>query len=201
MRGYNLENGMIVLDRELSELDVFVRDFLEVLKRHSDYLIVSGFVSICSGRARGTEDVDVIVSLMDEKKFKELFDELLKENFWCYQGDVAEEVYGYLRGFVSVRFARVGEMFPNMEVVPFDESKRAKVFEFGHPQSIRVRDFEFKIPMLEFEILYKERVLGSGKDIADARHLRTFFSEILDEDKFKECEEVIKLEIGNESAD
>jgi len=37
--------------------------------------------------------------------------------------------------------------------------------------------------------------------IADARYLRTFFSEILDEDKFKECEGVIKLEIKNESAD
>ena len=195
MKGYSLDNETIVIDRELTELDIFVRDFLKVLKKYSDYLIVSGFVSICSGRARGTEDVDVLVPLMDSPKFKELFENLLKEDFWSYQGDSSEEVYEYVKDLVSVRFARKEEMFPNMEVVSFDKTKKAKLFEFNNPQKIRIKDFEVKIPPIEFEILYKEKILGSEKDIADAKHLRTFFSEIISEDKFKEYTPIILEEL------
>ncbi len=60
---------------------------------------------------------------------------------------------------------------------------------------MRVKDFEFKIPPIEFEILYKERVLAGKKDIADAQHLRVFFSDILKKERFKEYEPIIKGEI------
>ena len=95
---------------------------------------------------------------------------------------------------MSIRFARVNEMFPNMEFIPFDETKKAKFFEFNHPQKIKIQDFEFKIPPIEFEILYKEIILGGEKDLADAKHLRTFFSELITEEKFKEYLPVIMLE-------
>ena len=61
-------------------------------------------------------------------------------------------------------------MFPNMEVIPINEKKKAKFFEFNHPQKVRVQDFEFKIPPVEFEILYKELVLG-GKKILPMRNI------------------------------
>ncbi len=83
-------------------------------------------------------------------------------------------------------------MYPNMEFVPIDKTKKIQYFEFTHPRKLRVRDFEFRIPPLEFEILYKERILGSEKDMEDAEHLRTFFSDILSEDKFKEYGRIIK---------
>ncbi len=86
-------------------------------------------------------------------------------------------------------------MFPNIEFIPFNETKRAKFFEFTHPQKIKIKDFEFKIPPIEFEILYKEIVLAGKKDIADAKHLRTFFSNILNEKKFKEYGPVIRGEL------
>jgi hypothetical protein len=71
----------------------------------------------------------------------------------------------------------------------------AKFFEFNNPQKIRVQDFEFKIPPIEFEILYKELILGGNKDIADARHLRTFFSDIIKEENFKKFKSVIEQEL------
>jgi len=95
----------------------------------------------------------------------------------------------------SIRFARVNEMFPNMEFIPINETKKLKMFEFKRPQRIKVQDFEFKIPPIEFEIMYKELVLGSKKDFADAMHLRSFFSDILSVEKFKEFESLIKGEI------
>ena len=194
--GYQLEGDVIVIERDLTELDSFVRDFLKVLKKHSDYLIVSGFVSISTGRTRGTEDVDILVPVMAKDTFVALFTDLQKNGFWCYQGDSVEEVYPYIPELQSIRFARVNEMFPNMEFIPINETKRAKFFEFTHPQKLRVQNFEFKVPPIEFEILYKELVLGSKKDIIDAKHLRTFFSDILKEEKFKEYKPIIKSELS-----
>lgn len=193
MKGYSIEKDVIVINRDLTELDFFVRDFLEILKRHCDYLIVSGFVSIATGRTRATEDVDVLVPIMNKEKFKELFLDLEKNNFWCYQGENFNEVYEkYAKEKLNIRFAQKDKMFPNMEVIFINESRRAKFYEFTHPQKIRIENFEFKIPPLEFEILYKEIILAGKKDLEDAQHLRILFKEILNEAKFKECEEVIR---------
>ena len=68
---YLIKDETIIINRKLTELDIFVKDFLEVLKKHSDYLIVSGFVSISTGRIRGTEDIDVLMPLMSKEKFKQ----------------------------------------------------------------------------------------------------------------------------------
>ena len=194
-KGYILENDTLVIQRDLTELDLFVKKFLNILKKHSDYLVVSGFVSIATGRARGTEDIDIIVPVMEKEKFAELFKDLGKNDFWCYQGDSPEYVYDYIKNLNNIRFAKKNEIFPNIEFVPFDGTKKAKFFEFSHPQKIKIEDFEFKIPPLEFEILYKEIILSGKKDIEDAKHLRTFFSEIIKEDKFKEYEPIIKAEL------
>ncbi|MEK6946166.1 MAG: hypothetical protein AABX32_01025 [Nanoarchaeota archaeon] len=194
-KGYLLEKDTIAIQRDLTELDLFAKKFLDTLKRHTDYLVVSGFVSICTGRTRGTEDIDILIPAMGEKKFNALFKELEKNNFWCYQGDDPGKVYEYMENLNSIRFAKTNEIFPNIELVPFNQTKKAKFFEFSHPQKIKIRDFEFKIPPLEFEILYKEIILRGKKDIEDAKHLRIFFSEIVSEKKFKEYGPIIRDEI------
>lgn len=189
---YHLVGDVIIINRDLTALDFFVRDFLNVLKRHSDYLLVSGYVSITTGRTRGTEDIDVLIEAMSKEKFRTLFNDLEKNGFWCYQGDTADAVYPYIKERISLRFARNSEHIPNMELIPIDWTKKAKFYEYTHPQKMRVQDFEFNVAPLEFEILYKELILKSDKDISDAKHLRTVFSEILDEDRFKACRKVIE---------
>jgi hypothetical protein len=194
-RGFEMKEGKILINRELTDLDLFVKDFLEIVKKHCNYLIVSGFVSISTGRVRGTEDVDILIPLTDEKSFLSLFDDLIKNNFWCYQTEDSSEAYDYFKRFNNIRFARAGEMFPNMEVIPITSEKKAKYFEFNNPQIIKIKDFEFKAPWLEFEIIYKEKILSGKKDLEDAAHLRAFFSDILDKEKFRKSEEVINNEI------
>ena len=194
-KGYLLEKNTIVIQRDLTELDLFAKKFLDTLKKHTDYLIVSGFVSICTGRTRGTEDIDIIIPIMEKEKFITLFKDLDKNNFWCYQGDSPSKVYENVKNLNNIRFAKKNEIFPNIEFVPFNKTKKAKFFEFNHPQKIKIKDFEFKIPPLEFEILYKEIILKGKKDIEDAKHLRTFFSEIIKEKKFKEYELIIRAEL------
>src|SRR3989344_5542880 len=164
-RGYEVINNIIIVNRDLTELDIFLRDFLNILEKHSDYLVVSGFVSIATGRTRGTEDIDVLVPVMKKEKFERFFNELNEKRFWCYQGD------------------------------RINETRKAKYFEFTHPQKIKIKDFEFKIPPIEFEILYKEIILKGKKDIEDARHLRIFFSDIVNNKKFEEYEKIIRGEL------
>ena len=195
-KAYTIENKTIILKRELTELDQFVKHFLAILTHYSDYLLVSGYVSISTGRTRGTEDVDLLIPVMNKVKFIQLFQALQKEDFWCYQSDVPEEAYEYHKDLLNIRFARKGEMFPNMEVIPIDSSRRAKCFEFNHPLKMRVEEFEFKVPPLEFEILYKEMILKGEKDIADAKHLRIVFADILLEEKFKEYKPIILRELS-----
>lgn len=194
-KGYQLEGEVIVINRDLTELDLFVKDFLDVLKKHCDYLIVSGFVSISTGRTRGTEDVDLLIPLLSRERFTALFDDLMVNGFWCYQGDSVDEVHPYIKELSSIRFAKINQMFPNMEVIPITEKKKAKFFEFTHPQKMKVQNFQFKVPPLEFEILYKEIILGGQKDLADAKHLRTFFANFLKKEKFKEYEPIIRDEL------
>ena len=194
-RAYSIENGIIIINRELTKLDLFVKDFLDVLKRHSNYLVVSGFVSISTGRTRGTEDVDILAQKPSKIDFALLLDDLFKNKFWCYQGDTIDEIWKYIENGDNIRFAKEGEMFPNVEFISVDKSRPTKYFEFTHPQRIKIQDFEFKIPPIEFEILYKEIVLAGKKDVEDARHLRTFFSDIIKRERFKEYEPIIKKEL------
>jgi hypothetical protein len=189
---YSLDGDTLVLRRELTELDEFVRDFLAVLTHHSNYLIVSGYVSISTGRTRATEDVDLLVPVMSEALFVAFFEDLARNGFWCYQADMPGVAYPYMKDKLHLRFARTGEMFPNIELIPVDSTKKLQYYELHHPQPIRIHDFSFKIPPLEFEILYKEKVLAGPKDLADARHLRTVFSRILSEEKFKKFEGIMR---------
>lgn len=190
-----MEGDVIIINRELNELDLFVRDFLEIVKKHTNYLIVSGFVSISTGRTRGTEDVDILLPILEKKEFKEFFNDLIKKDFWCYQTDDSDEAYGYTKRYESLRFTRKETLFPNMECVPIDKTRKAKYFEYSHPQKIRIDGFEFNIPWIEFEILYKEIILAGEKDIADAIHLRDFFKNILKKERFEESEEVIRRDL------
>ena len=195
MKGYEVINNIIIVNRDLTELDIFLRDFLNILKKHSDYLVFSGFVSIATGRTRGTEDIDMLVPVMKKEKFERFFNELNEKRFWCYQGDNVNEVYLYVKDMKNIRFAKKDEMFPNIEFISINETRKAKYFEFTHPQKIKIKDFEFKIPPIEFEILYKEIILKGKKDIADARHLRIFFSDIVNNKKFEEYEKIIREEL------
>ncbi|HLD84051.1 MAG TPA: hypothetical protein VI979_04325 [archaeon] len=194
-RGYVIENGTIVIQRKLTQLDEFVQKFVRILEKHSDYLIVSGYVSISTGRTRGTEDVDIIFPVAARENFRNLFEALTENGFWCYQRDNWQTVYDYIKNMAAVRFATKKEMFPNIELIPFDEAKKAKHFEFTHPQKIRICDFEFKIPEIAFEILYKEMVLKGKKDIEDAKHLRAFFTDIINQKKLKSYKPLMEHEL------
>ena len=65
------EHGKIAIieNKVFTTLDRFVLDFTELLEEYVDYVIVSGYVVILFGRARGTEDIDTIIRYIDRDTF------------------------------------------------------------------------------------------------------------------------------------
>jgi hypothetical protein len=104
----------LFIDRELGALDLFLKEFLGILEKHSRYPVVSGYVSIVTGRSRATEDIDVLVPVMNKENFRKLFDDLVLHEFWCYQGKEIDEIYFYMEKMTSIRFAKKETMFPNI---------------------------------------------------------------------------------------
>ena len=47
------------------------------------YVIISGYIAILFGRSRNTEDVDLFIEKIDEKKMSEWWGALEKEGFEC----------------------------------------------------------------------------------------------------------------------
>ena len=63
-----LKEKEIKLNRELSELDKFALEFLSILKKYTDYVIISGYVAILLGRTRATDDIDVFIKPISKPK-------------------------------------------------------------------------------------------------------------------------------------
>uniref|UniRef100_A0A7C1GCC9 Uncharacterized protein n=1 Tax=Thermofilum adornatum TaxID=1365176 RepID=A0A7C1GCC9_9CREN len=99
----------------------------------------------------------------------------MTKHFWCLNAETPDAALKLLRED-SIRFAMKGEIIPNIEleacrnVVDFlTISERIKVV-FKNNQYIF-------IPPLEMQIVYKEEVSKSEKDLEDALHLREVFKE------------------------
>src|SRR3989338_764931 len=108
---YDVKKGEILLGRELNKLDSFVLDFTSLL---DDYVVVSGYVSILFGRARATEDIDLLVPKMEKLQFISLWKKILGNDFECINTSKPEEAFEMLSQN-AIRFARKNKPVPNME--------------------------------------------------------------------------------------
>jgi hypothetical protein len=98
----------MVTERKVEDktiLDNFAEDFCRVIEKYVKYIICSGFVAIAHGRARGTEDIDMIIERVGKEEFFKIHDDLIKNGFVSIQSDSAETLYDdYLNGGESVRY-------------------------------------------------------------------------------------------------
>ncbi len=177
----------IEIDRELSDLDTFAIDFTDILKKNIDYVIVSGYVAILLGRARASEDIDVIIPKIDFSTFKILYSDLKKNNFYCINAEQESEVFEYLKDNLAIRFAKNGTMIPNIEMKwaknRFDELALENTID------VKIKKAKLCISHLELQIAFKEMVLKSPKDLDDADHIRDVAKDYLDSkliQKYKE---------------
>ncbi len=178
--------------RSVSErniLDEFCLDFCSVVENFCEYVVVSGFVAISSGRVRGTEDIDIIIERIKEEKFCELHKNLVKNGFVCMQHHVPSEIYKeYLLENLSVRYTRKDEMLPEMELKivkdPLDE------YQIKTKTKLELTELNIWFSSINMNIAFKEHLLKSEKDLEDAKHLRIVYAELVDE---KEINKIINM--------
>ncbi len=185
-----VSHNEIKLEKEKSELDVFALDFVRTIQRHCNYVLVSGYVSILLGRSRGSEDIDILIPKMSKEEFFRLADDIIDNGFECIISDDKEDMFSYLtEEETNIRFARKGEVIPNMEVKFVDNAIHHAAID--DPVTVRLGDETLKISPLELQIIFKEKILGSDKDSEDARHLRVIAKDHIDKDKMRRYEDMI----------
>ena len=184
-----IDKKTIQIDRELSDLDKFTIDFIKILEKHTKYVIVSGYVAILLGRARASEDVDIIFPRIDFSTFKLLYNDLKKNSFYCLNAEEEKTVYSYLEDSLAVRFAKKDSMIPNIEMKwiknEFDKIALEKTID------VRIKKETLSISHLELQIAFKEDVLKSPKDMEDAEHIKDVAKEYLDNKLIQKYKEML----------
>lgn len=183
----------IELDKELNELDMFVAKFVNALS-NMRYVIVSGYPAILFGRPRMTEDVDIIIEVLDFKQFSSLFEDIVSSGFECLNPENKKELYEILKNGESIRFSRKNAAIPNIELkFAHDNLDR---YSLDNALTVKVGLVTFRISPMELQIAYK-LYLGKGgneKDIEDARFLYRMFRKHLDMKKLSNFMVNLKVE-------
>ncbi len=137
MRIASAPDGSIHIDgKVVTALDRFVTSVTEIIERYTRYVIVSGYVAILFGRARGTEDIDLFIDYMDRDTFMSFSKDLLEQGFYFLNSDDIGEIYSMLCDRLAVRIAKTDRIIPNVEMKfkkdDFDHYaiSRAKVVQF-----------------------------------------------------------------------
>lgn len=160
----------IQLDKVVNELDRFVFKCIEIIEKHTDYVIVSGYVAILLGRNRGTDDVDLFIPKISKQAFSVLYADCIKKGLWYLNSSKIDELYDLLVSGHGIRFAEEPQVSPNIEI-KFTRDLY-DTLALKTPLILKMNAHMLKISSLELQIAYKEEVLKSNKDIEDARHIR-----------------------------
>ena len=173
-------NEDISFEKEISVLDDFTLDFVDVLTKHAvKHVIVSGYVAILFGRSRMSEDVDILIEHISYDDFLKLWSEL-EQTYECLITSNPDDAYhSYLENHNAIRFARKGNFIPNMEM-KFVKNDLDR-YSINNRKHVKINDRSLFISPLELQIPYK-LFLGSKKDIEDARFLFKLFRDKLDSD-------------------
>ncbi len=165
-------------NKVLTKLDKFVIDFIDILSKHCNYVIISGYIPILFGRTRGTEDVDVFIEHIDKKTFVNFYNNLVKNNYYFLNPENENGLYEMLTEKLGIRAAKKDTIVPNIEM-KFIKDDIDNFTLKNHVKVILNKKFNFFISPIEIEIPYK-LYLGSEKDIEDALYLWDIFLENLD---------------------
>lgn len=193
MSGIELLNGTLVVEREPNQLDELAIEFSRVLGRFGiEHVYIAGYVAILAGRARSTEDVDVLIERIDEETADELAVTLDEEGFWGPAMPLPS-LYEMLDGGDNIWVAPEDQVIPHLEVkFARDEFDRASL---ENALTARIGGEAIPIGPLELQIAYKLR-LGAQKDVEDAVHLYTLLEESLSVTRLEEW--VTRLDVADE---
>lgn len=181
------------MNREISDKNIlndFCIKFCKVLSRHVEYIVVSGFVAIASGRTRGTEDIDIIIRRMDFERFKKMHGDLIKHGFICIQSKDEREIFDYLSQKLSVRYALKSQPIPQVELK--FEKDELDDYQFKTKGKLQLTETNVWFSSVNMNVAFKEELLKSDKDLEDARYLRLVYKEKIKENEIKKIKDMIR---------
>jgi len=178
-------------NKELNELDIFVKDFIAILKQYFPYVIISGYVAILFGRNRSSEDIDVFIPQKKYDIFKKFWNKIQSEYECINAGNPKEAYTNYLMEHIPIRFSKKNEFIPNFEI-KFPNSTLDE-WTIKKKKKVLINSYELFISPLELQIPYK-LYLGSEKDIEDARFLYQLFISYLNNDVLHSFNKKFKTE-------
>ena len=187
---YDAEKKTIILRRKLSNLDSFVLDFIRLLEKYADYVIISGYVAILLGRSRATEDIDMIIPRLSKDKLKEIWEDALKSGFICVNSTKFEDAFELLQEH-AIRFSREKRFVPNIELKMVKND--LDVYSLENRLKVMIQKDLFYISPLELQIAYK-LFLGTEKDFEDAKHLYELFKEKLNKEELLKFIKALEVE-------
>ncbi|MFB6143309.1 MAG: hypothetical protein ABEJ30_08230 [Halorientalis sp.] len=161
-------DGGIRLEKEPNALDALIFDVSDVLESNGlNYAVVSGYVIVLLGRARATEDIDVLVEPFDEETADAVAEGLRAAGYWGPAMPL-DDLHATLADGLPVRIAEEGHRVPNVELkFPSDEFDRTSLEE---RTTVRFPNRTLAIGPLELQIAYKLS-MGAQKDLEDALYL------------------------------
>ncbi|WP_424027219.1 hypothetical protein [Methanoregula sp.] len=171
------DRKIVVGEKYLTMLDQFVLDFIRILEPETPYVIVSGYVAILFGRSRGTEDVDILIPLLEQEAFFRLHDALVHGGFEFLNAEDANGLHDMLSKNMGIRIARAGQFIPNIELKFLKDDVDRIVLR--DRIEVSLPDANVFISPIGIQIAYK-LYLGSQKDIEDALYLWEIFKDDLD---------------------
>ena len=177
------------MERDLTDLDRYVCRFVRIVEKYTDYVIVSGYISILLGLPRPTFDVDVLAKPMSREDFEKMLDELRANGFVTIE-DKEKAFILFSQGHtISIHT-------PDVWYFDFKQPKdRWGYVSISSPLIARIGECEIRIAPPEVQIPYK-LWLGSDKDIKDAVYIYERLKEIIDEERLREYAEAMGVDLG-----
>ncbi|MFH1638622.1 MAG: hypothetical protein ABIB71_09410 [Candidatus Woesearchaeota archaeon] len=191
MTSFKIIKNEIKLEKEITKLDEFVLDLIGVISKYANYVIISGYVSIFFGRARGTEDVDMFMEEIPLKKFLAIYKELTEKGY-DFTIDDAEELYhGYLKYGLPINIWKKG--FPLLRLETKFALKMSQKMAIREKVKVVFISHELYFGGIESQIAYKRYIAKSDKDLKDARHLEVVFLD-LSKEKIEHYRKIFEAE-------
>lgn len=170
------------VDREPNVLDALAIECSAIFDQHEiDHVFVAGYVAILSGRARATDDIDLIIERTTPEVLSQVADAFESSGFWGPATPLTD-IHAVLEEGGRIWIAREDTTTPHLDITfPSDRYHRASL---TNSIPARIGDATIPIGPLELQIAYKLN-LGGRTDFEDAAHLFLLFEETLSTQKLE----------------
>ncbi|MBU7032831.1 MAG: hypothetical protein HXS53_09890 [Theionarchaea archaeon] len=185
------DRKIFIENKVISELDEFALDFVRMLEHFTEYVIVSGYVCILFGRARGTEDIDILIPSISDKKFSMLYNGFMEKEYFILNPEEEYGLFKMLEDGLGIRIAEKNTIIPNIKLKFIKDNFDR--FSFHNKMEVLLNSHRLFISPFELQIPYK-LYLGSNKDIEDAVYLWELVKDHIDEGLLEEFMETFQVQ-------